>query len=166
MHRRSRPASDAGPGDWGTAVEVVPETAALARENLAALGFSDRCEVLTGDLRDGERLLPPGERYDVIVSNPPYVTAEEMEGLAPEVLREPRIALTDGGDGLSLIRAIIEEYPDRLKPGGVLLIEHGWRQAESVRAIAEAAGLTYAFLRDYGGRIRAAEMRAQKRPEE
>ncbi len=146
-------------GTTGLAVELVPETAALARENLAALGFSSRCEVLTGDLSDMEALLPSGERYDVIVSNPPYVTAEEMESLEPELYREPRVALTDGGDGLSLIRAIIGLYPDRLKPGGVLLIEHGWRQAESVRGIAEGAGLTYAPLYDYGGNIRAAEMR-------
>ena len=143
----------------GLAVELVPETAALARENLAALGFSPRCGVLTGDLSDGEALLPPGEQYDVIVSNPPYVTAEEMESLEPELYREPRIALTDGGDGLSLIRAIIGLYPDRLKHGGVLLIEHGWRQAESVRAMAEGAGLTYTPLYDYGGNVRAAEMR-------
>ena len=143
----------------GRAVELVPETAEVARENLGSLGFSGRCEVLTGDLRDGDGLLPPGERYDVIVSNPPYVTAEEMEDLEPELHREPRIALTDGGDGLSLIREITRRYPDRLKPGGVLLIEHGWRQADSVRAIAEGAGLTYAPLRDYGGNIRAAEMR-------
>ena len=148
----------------GLAVELVPETAALARENLASLGLSARCEVLTGDLRDGDSLLPPGERYDVIVSNPPYVTAEEMNGLEPELYREPRIALTDGGDGLSLIRAIVEVYPDRLAPGGVLLIEHGWRQAEAVRAIAEAAGLTAVPLRDYGGRVRAAEMRKKERP--
>ena len=73
--------------------------------------------------------------------------------------REPRTALTDEGDGLSLIRAIIALYPDCLKPGGVLLIEHGWRQAEAVRDMAEHAGLTYAPIRDYGGNTRAAEMR-------
>ena len=87
------------------------------------------------------------------------LTAEEMEHLAPELYREPRTALTDEGDGLSLIRAIIGLYPDRLKPGGVLLIEHGWRQAEAVRDMAEHAGLTYAPIRDYGGNTRAAEMR-------
>ena len=146
-------------GTSGLAVELVPETARLARENLAALGFSDLCPVLTGDLRDADRLLDPGDRFDVIVSNPPYVTAEEMEHLAPELYREPRTALTDEGDGLSLIRAIIALYPDRLKPGGVLVIEHGWRQAEAVRTMAERAGLTYAPIRDYGGNTRAAEMR-------
>ena len=87
-----------------------------------------------------------------------------MEGLEPELYREPRVALTDGGDGLSLLRAIIALYPERLKPGGVLLIEHGWRQAESVRKMAEGAGLTYAPLFDYGGNVRAAEMRRKDLP--
>lgn len=143
----------------GLAVELMPKTADLARENLAELGFSSRCAVLTGDLSDGDSLLPPGELFDVIVSNPPYVTAEEMETLEPELYREPRVALTDEGDGLSLIRAILALYPKRLKKGGVLLIEHGWRQAEAVRSLAEAAGLAWSPLYDYGGRVRAGEMR-------
>ncbi|MBE6724758.1 MAG: peptide chain release factor N(5)-glutamine methyltransferase [Ruminococcaceae bacterium] len=149
-------------GTSGAAVELMPKTAALARENLEHLGFSGRCPVLTGDLRDLTLLPPPteeGSRFDVIVSNPPYVTAEEMEQLEPEVLREPRIALTDEGDGLSLIRAIVGLYPPYLKETGVLLIEHGWRQAEAVRRIAEEAGLGWAPVYDYGGRVRAGEMR-------
>ena len=146
----------------GAAVELVPETAALARENLEALGFSDRCEVLTGDLRDLTLLPPPAEknaRFDVIVSNPPYVTAEEMKTLEPELAHEPRIALTDEGDGLSLIRAIVGLYPPYLTEGGVLLIEHGWHQSDAVRRIAEDAGLAWSPLYDCGGRIRAGEMR-------
>ena len=138
-------------------VELDPVAADLARRNLADNGLTGT--VLTGDLRDADRLFDPEDRFDVIVSNPPYVTAEEMEHLEPELYREPRTALTDEGDGLSLIRAIIGLYPDRLNPGGVLLIEHGWRQAEAVRDMAEHAGLTYAPIRDYGGNTRAAEMR-------
>ena len=117
---------------------------------------------MTGDLR--EELFPDGERFDVIVSNPPYVTAEEMETLAPELSWEPRIALTDEGDGLSLIRAIVRLYPRYLNPGGVLLVEHGWRQAEAVKALAESAGLTWRPLYDYARRIRAAEMRIKDDP--
>ncbi|MBR4896066.1 MAG: peptide chain release factor N(5)-glutamine methyltransferase, partial [Clostridia bacterium] len=102
----------------GVALELDPDTADLARENLAALGFADRCPVVTADLRDD----PFGEEvFDVIVSNPPYVTAEEMAGLAPELAWEPREALTDGGDGLSLIAAILRLYRKHLAPGGVLL---------------------------------------------
>ncbi len=148
-------------GTSGLAVELVPETAALARENLASLGFAGRCAVLTGDLGDPDPLLPPGERYDVIVSNPPYVTAEEMESLEPELSFEPRIALTDEGDGLSLIRRILALYGSRLKPGGALVIEHGWRQGEAVRALAGQYGYAYAPIRDYGGNLRGAELRPE-----
>lgn len=146
----------------GAALELVPETADLARENLAALGYADRCSVLTADLR--EVPFPPGETFDVIVSNPPYITAEEMEDLEPELSFEPRCALTDGGDGLSLIRAILGNYRDLLAPRGVMLIEHGWRQGEAVRRLAEAAGYAYAPLYDYGGRLRAAELRRTPDP--
>jgi release factor glutamine methyltransferase len=140
----------------GMALELDPDTADLARENLAALGFADRCPVVTADLRDD----PCGEEvFDVIVSNPPYVTAEEMAGLAPELAWEPRIALTDGGDGLTLIRAILRRYRKHLAPGGVLLIEHGWQQADAVRAMAEAEGYAYAAITDYGGNVRAGELR-------
>ena len=142
----------------GVALELIPETARLARENLEALGFADRCTVVTADLRDD----PFGEGdalFDVIVSNPPYVTAQEMTELAPELAWEPREALTDGGDGLSLIAAILRLYRKHLAPDGVLLLEHGWRQADAVRRMAEAEGYEYACLRDYGGNVRAAEMR-------
>ncbi|MBR5681058.1 MAG: peptide chain release factor N(5)-glutamine methyltransferase [Clostridia bacterium] len=140
----------------GVALELDPDTADLARENLAALGFADRCPVVTADLRDD----PFGEEvFDVIVSNPPYVTAEEMAGLAPELAWEPRIALTDGGDGLTLIREILRRYRKHLAPGGVLLIEHGWQQANAVRTMAEEEGYAYAAITDYGGNVRAGELR-------
>ncbi len=141
----------------GAALELVPETARLARENLAALGLADRCSVVTADLRDDP--FGEGDTFDVIVSNPPYVTAAEMDDLAPELAWEPREALTDGGDGLSLIAAILRLYRKHLAPGGVLLLEHGWRQADAVRRMAEAEGYAYAALRDYGGNVRAAELR-------
>ncbi len=140
----------------GTALELDPATADLARENLAALGFAGRCSVVTADLRADPF---GGALFDVIVSNPPYVTAEEMKETAPELAWEPRIALTDEGDGLSLIAAILGGYRKHLAPGGVMLVEHGWRQADAVRHLAEAEGYAYSPLRDYGGRIRAAEMR-------
>ena len=143
----------------GAAVELVPETAELARENLAALGYSDRCAVLTGDLSLADGLFPAGDTFDVIVSNPPYVTADEMASLEPELAFEPRVALTDGGDGLSLIRAILALYGKRLRPGGAMVIEHGWRQGEAVRRMAEEYGYAYASVLDYGGNTRGAELR-------
>ena len=146
----------AGKNTSGIAVELCPETADLARENLDNLGFGARCTVLTGDATRG--LFPEDETFDVIVSNPPYIAEDEMATLAPELGYEPRIALTDGGDGLSLIRAIVRIYKNHLAPGGVLLIEHGWKQGEDVREIVESEGLCYRGIPDYGGNLRAAEI--------
>ena len=139
-------------------MELDPDTADLARENLAALGFADRCPVLTADVRDDPTALLRG-KYDVIAANPPYVTAAEMDALAPELAFEPRGALTDGGDGLSLIAAIVRGYKPLLAEDGTMLIEHGWQQADAVKKIAESEGMTCASLKDYGGNDRVAEMR-------
>ena len=80
------------------------------------------------------------EKYDLIVSNPPYVTKEEMAELMPEVKEhEPALALTDGGDGLLMYHRIAEGLKDYLAPGGVIAVEHGCEQGEAVRKILSAA---------------------------
>ncbi len=136
----------------GTAVELYPKTAEVARKNLARLGFD--CEVITGDATTD--LFPPGTKFDVITANPPYVTADEMKTLDAELYFEPRTALTDGGDGLSIIRDIIKSYRNHLADGGVMLIEHGAEQAEAVREIARENGMESETLKDYGGHDRVA----------
>lgn len=145
------------PDATGLAVDVSPGAAAVAEQNLGRYRLNERCPVMLGDVRTD--CLPPDDGYDVITANPPYVTAAEMAELAPELAFEPSIALTDGGDGLGLIRAIIEHYLPHLKPGGVMLIEHGWQQAEAVREIFRQSGVEARTLRDYGGRERVTEMR-------
>jgi release factor glutamine methyltransferase len=82
----------------------------------------------------------PPVRFDLIVSNPPYVPAGIIPGLAPEVQREPRIALDGGEDGLDLIRRIIQEAPNHLQAGGVLLMEAGPGQMEAVSGILASRG--------------------------
>ena len=136
----------------GCAVELYPKTADVARKNLARLGFE--CEVIVGDATTD--LFPPDEKFDVITANPPYITAEEMLTLEPELAYEPEKALTDGGDGLSIIRGIIKEYKNHLTDDGVMVIEHGAGQAGSVAKIALDCGLTTATVKDYGGHDRAA----------
>lgn len=140
----------------GIAVELYPETAALARENIENLGLADRCDVLTGDATTD--LFPTEIKFDVITANPPYVTAEEMTELEPELAHEPEHALTDGGDGLSIIRDIVSIYKNHLTPHGCMIIEHGWHQGEAVEIIAQENGLTYTKLTDYGGNVRGAVM--------
>ncbi|MDF1717184.1 MAG: peptide chain release factor N(5)-glutamine methyltransferase [Antarcticimicrobium sp.] len=95
-------------------------------------------------------------RFDLIVSNPPYIAAGEMAGLADEVRRhEPALALTDGGDGLGAYRAIAAHVAGHLEPGGRLLVEIGPTQAEAVAAILTAAGLSdTGVVQDLDGRDR------------
>ena len=78
----------------------------------------------------------------MIVSNPPYVSAEALQGLQREVRNyEPHIALTPGGDGLSIIRRLLNEAPDFLKPKGHLLIEMGFDQAQAVERLIDSSRL-------------------------
>ena len=97
--------------------------------------------------------------FDWIVSNPPYVTAQEMQSLSPEVQKEPACALTDGGDGLTFYRSIFDRCPRFLRPGGTLAVEIGWQQGDAVCAIARETGLEPVVLQDLEGRDRV--VRAQ-----
>lgn len=93
--------------------------------------------------------------YDLIVSNPPYIAANEMAGLAPELSYEPRMALTDEGDGLSCYRIIANGSAAHLRAGGWLMVEIGPTQARAVVAMFEAAGLKNVEIRrDLDGRDR------------
>ena len=118
--------------------------------------MADRVQFRCGDVR--ELHFVPEERFDVITANPPYIAAEEMDTLAPELAAEPRIALTDGGDGLSLYRAILANYRGNLTADGVMIVEHGYRQSEAVCAMAAEYGMAARVIRDYGGNVRGAEL--------
>ncbi|WP_171234420.1 peptide chain release factor N(5)-glutamine methyltransferase [Ruegeria sp. HKCCA6837] len=95
-------------------------------------------------------------QFDLIVSNPPYVSVEEMADLSPEVKEhEPRMALTDEGDGLGAYRRIAASAPDFLLPGGRILVEIGPTQAKKVGALFDAAGLVdVRVIPDLDGRDR------------
>lgn len=117
------------------AVDVSPAALAVAADNADRLGLSL-------DLRAGSWFAPirADERFDLIVSNPPYL-AEDDPHLADGDLRfEPRGALVAGADGLADLHAIIQTAPRYLKPGGVLWLEHGWTQAGAVRDRLTARG--------------------------
>jgi release factor glutamine methyltransferase len=95
-------------------------------------------------------------QFDLIVSNPPYIAADEMTDLAPEVRDwEPHLALTPGGDGLDAYRSIAQQAPARLLPGGRLMVEIGPTQGPAVQALFAAQGLTNITIRpDMDGRDR------------
>ena len=114
-----------------------------------------------GDLFTYWQTLPEGQ-LDLIVSNPPYLTAAEMGALQPEVAQEPAMALEAGEDGLVFYRAIAEHYQKVLRPGGALALEIGWQQREAVTALLAANGWTEIVCRkDFGGNDRCVMARKQ-----
>lgn len=145
------------PGAHCTAVELYPDAAAVAHENIESLGFGSRCVVIIGDATTD--LFADDVKFDVIVSNPPYVTSDEMNELDAELSAEPSHALTDGGDGLSIIESIIGLYRKHMAQDGVMIIEHGWRQSAAVAEIAEKYSLDHTEIRDYGGNIRGIRLK-------
>ena len=116
------------------AVDASMDALAVAAANVKALGLDIA-------LRQASWLTGTTGRYDLIVSNPPYVAARDPHLVA--LAHEPRAALAAGWDGLDDIRAIASRAAAHLEPGGWLLLEHGWDQAEAVRALLRAAGLSH-----------------------
>jgi len=126
------------PNCRATAVDISPGALRVARANAVQHGVEDRVEFIESDLF---ATVPPGRRFDFIVSNPPYVSLAEMETLAPEVKDyEPRLALLGGGRGTEMIEALVPQAAERLKPGGHLLIEISPTVHDAVRALLEAHG--------------------------
>jgi release factor glutamine methyltransferase len=137
-----------------TAVDVSPDAAEVAEKNAAKHGLSGRVSVLVGDLFAP---LPADAKYDLIVSNPPYIPRSEIDTLDRGVKEyEPRLALDGGPDGLAFYRRIAAEAGRRLNPGGAVMVEVGWTQEPAVRGIfGEASGLAMReSLQDMGKRWR------------
>lgn len=126
---------NAVPAAAGVGLEISQAAIEVAAANAERLGVGDRLELRLSDVFAALRT---DERFDLIAANPPYVPAAEIAGLQAEVGRfEPHSALTDGADGLSVIRRIINEAPGHLSCGGWLLVEIGAGQAEDVAAMLQ-----------------------------
>lgn len=141
------------PGVQVVAVELSESAAALAARNVVRHRVEDRVRVVTGDGCVG---MDAGERFDLIVANPPYIPSGEIPGLAPEVRdHDPHLALDGGVDGLDLYRRLSGELASRLRPGGVLVMEFGDGQAPALGALLAGAGWAVEeWHRDHGGRDR------------
>jgi release factor glutamine methyltransferase len=124
------------PGARIVATDISAGALGVARRNAARLGFEGAIRFVEGDL-----LAPVGAAtFDVIVSNPPYITEAELSGLAPEVaMHEPRIALSPGPEGLEILRRIAREAWGALKPGGWVMCEIGHQQGSAARALFEGS---------------------------
>ena len=137
-----------------TCVEKSPEAFRYLKKNAVLALKQGTARAVEGDLFTYWQGLPEGE-LDLIVSNPPYLTAAEMQQLQPEVAREPAMALEAGEDGLVFYRALAEHYQNALRPGGALALEIGWQQREAVTALLAANGwVDIACRKDYGGNDR------------
>ncbi len=118
------------------AVDISESAISIAKDNATHHSVDDRISFVISDCFQSLLDAPP---FDLIVSNPPYVSAEALDGLQREVRdHEPRIALTPGLDGLSVIRRLLQEAPDFLKSGGYMLIEIGFDQAAKVEGLIDA----------------------------
>lgn len=137
-------------------VDLSAAACAAAAVNLSRCGFARRASILRGRWADAL-----AARFDLIVSNPPYIASGELDGLEPEVrLHDPRLALDGGADGLDCYREIAEQLPRLLAPSGAAVLEAGDGQARSLVALLAEKGLAPAGIRkDAGGRERAVAAR-------
>jgi len=135
------------PGAEVCGVDNSPEALAVARDNAERNGV--RLTIFAGSLFEPV----PGERFDIIVSNPPYIPTGDLAGLEPEVREfEPHAALDGGVDGLDFYRLIVRETVGHLQPGGWLLVEVGVDQAEAVKELFAVGNYADIFTaRDAGG---------------
>jgi release factor glutamine methyltransferase len=143
-------------GAMVTASDVSPAALDLTRENAALNGVSDRVKVVSSDLFENIT-----KKFDVIVSNPPYIPAKDIETLDQEVREhEPMLALCGGEDGLDFYRVIAKQAPNFLKKKGKLVLEVGIGQSEEVKKLLAKAGFeTIQVSRDLSGVERVMEGR-------
>lgn len=129
--------ANAFPNATVDAIDISADALAVARRNVTDYSLDDRVQSIESDLFSAVE----GNRYDLIISNPPYVTAEAMNALPAEYRHEPTLALAAGADGLDVVRRILAGAGEHLNPGGVLAIEVGHNQALVEAAFPELAAV-------------------------
>ena len=147
------------PKALGVGTDVSPEAVLVAGDNAERLGVADRITLPLSDWFDDV-----GGRYDLIVSNPPYISLTEMQSLDPDVREfEPRLALTDEADGLTAYRKIAARAADYLTETGRVFVEIGPTQGRDVSTFFEQAGFKFVRVHpDLDGRDRVVEARISR----
>ncbi|WP_313706925.1 50S ribosomal protein L3 N(5)-glutamine methyltransferase [Massilia sp.] len=130
--------ADAFPNAVVDAIDISKDALAVAERNIREYKLEGRVNPIESDLYQNV----PFKKYDLIVTNPPYVNASSMAKLPPEYLREPQIALHGGEDGMDLVRKIVAGAAERLTPEGVLVVEIG-NEVEFAEAAFGHLGLTW-----------------------
>ena len=133
----------------GVGVDISVGALTIAKENAVAIGVAERAGLLRSDVYSA---LPLDKKFDIIVSNPPYIPAADIAGLAKDVQNEPIGALDGGEDGLDFYRRITKEAPLHMVEDGLLAFEIGIYQGEAVAEMCKAAGFgAVAIRKDYAG---------------
>jgi release factor glutamine methyltransferase len=147
------------PGLFGVAVDIDERAVALSAKNAALNGVRERIRIVHADAADF--LSNDTSQYDVIVSNPPYVSSHDIAALPPEIREyEPGISLDGGEDGMDVFRRLIPLVFNRLEPGGVVAFELSDEQGEPVSELVRAASFKdVAAHRDYRGAVRVISAR-------
>jgi ribosomal protein L3 glutamine methyltransferase len=143
-------ATEAFPEAAVDAIDVSPDALAVAQINVSKYGLEDRVQLIESDAFSGI----PDKKYDVIISNPPYVNAASMASLPEEYRREPSLALASGHDGLDFARMLLDNAARHLTPDGLLIVEIGNNKDALERAFPRfsfvwldtAAGDRYVFM--------------------
>lgn len=130
--------ADAFPNAVVDAVDISGDALAVAERNIRDYKLEGRVNPIESDLYQNV----PFKKYDLIVTNPPYVNSDSMSKLPPEYLREPQIALAGGEDGMDLVRKIVDGAAERLTPEGILVVEIG-NEREYAEAAFGALDLTW-----------------------
>lgn len=142
----------------GIGIDRSPAALEVARGNARRLGLERRARLILADWEAPDWAQALGGPFDLILANPPYV--EEDAQLEPSVRdHEPAGALFAGSEGLDAYRVLIPQLPALLAPGGLAMVEIGYRQADDVAGIAAAAGFASVLHHDLGGRSRALELK-------
>ena len=139
------------PAAFGVGIDISEPAARLAHRNAVDLGLAARSAFLCGDWAEAV-----SGRFDLVLSNPPYIATAELPSLMPDVAKhEPTAALDGGHCGLTAYRAIISGLPGLLTPGGAAVLELGAGQSDAVGSLGQAAGFRVETRRDLSGIVRA-----------
>lgn len=123
------------------ATDISEPALRVAAQNVEKYHLKDRIELLCGDLFEPVTTRLAGDKFDLIVCNPPYVSAAEYETLAKSVKDfEPKLALFGGADGLDICRRVIQEAGEYLMPDGALMLEIGFAQGQAIKSLLEQTG--------------------------